>query len=54
MLHDPEDWVMLIVAMMGFANLMPNVNFGQTFGFAWPITITAIFIYKLGKRHVLD
>jgi len=50
MLHDPEDWVMLIVAMMGFANLMPNVSFGQPFNYAWPIIITAVFLYKLGKR----
>ncbi len=50
MLHDPEDWVMLIVAMLGFADLMPSVNFGQPFAFAWPIIITAIFLYKFGKR----
>ena len=49
-LHNPEDWVMLIVALMGFANLMPNVSFGQPFNYAWPIIITAIFLYKFGKR----
>jgi len=49
-LHDPEDWVMLVVALLGFANLMPNVNFGALFQFAWPIIIAAIFLYKLSKR----
>ena len=50
-LHNPEDWIMLIVALMGFANLMPNVDFGVPFKFAWPIIITAIFLYKFGKRN---
>ena len=49
-LHNPEDWVILIVALMGFANLMPNVSLGQMFNYAWPIIITAVFLYKLGKR----
>jgi hypothetical protein len=50
-LHSPEDWVMLVVALMGFANLMPSVSFGKPFEFAWPIIIAAIFLYKLGKRN---
>ena len=49
-LRNPEDWVMLIVALMGFADLMPNIDFGTPFQFAWPIIITAIFLYKFGKR----
>ncbi|MFA6328538.1 MAG: hypothetical protein WCY41_03765 [Candidatus Micrarchaeia archaeon] len=51
-LHNPEDWVMLVVALLGFANLMPNVNLGPNFEFAWPIIITAIFLYKFGKRKL--
>ena len=50
-LHAPEDWVMLVVALLGFAQLMPNVNFGSPFEFAWPIIITAVFLYKFGKRR---
>jgi len=53
-LHAPEDWVMLIVAMLGFANLMPNVSFGEPFNFAWPVIITAIFLYKFGKRRAIE
>ncbi|MFA4983649.1 MAG: hypothetical protein WC588_05560 [Candidatus Micrarchaeia archaeon] len=53
-LHSPEDWVMLIVAMLGFANLMPNISFGQPFDFAWPVIITAIFLYKFGKRNQME
>jgi len=49
-LHDPEDWVMLVTALLGFANLLPNIDFGKPFDYAWPIIITAVFLYKLGKR----
>ena len=42
---------MLIVAMLGFANLMPNVSLEKSFDFAWPIIITALFLYKFGKRN---
>jgi len=50
-LHNPEDWIMLIVALLGFANLMPNVNI-PNLDIAWPIIITAIFLYKFGKRKM--
>jgi len=50
-LHDHENWVMLVVALLGFAQLMPNVDFGLTFDFAWPIIITAVFLYKIEKRN---
>ncbi|MFA6214686.1 MAG: hypothetical protein WC717_05415 [Candidatus Micrarchaeia archaeon] len=50
LLHEPEDWVMLVVALLGFAELMPNVDFGSPFRFAWPVIITAVFLYKFGKR----
>jgi hypothetical protein len=48
-LHNPEDWVILLVALVGFANLAPNVYIPQL-DIVWPILITAIFLYKLGKR----
>lgn len=50
LLHEPEEWVMLIVALLGIVNLLPNVNFGSYFQFAWPIIIIAVFLYKLSKR----
>jgi len=50
-LHNPEDWVMLIVALLGFANLMSNISFGEPFEIAWPVIITAIFLHKFSKRE---
>ena len=52
LLHCPEDWIMLIVALLGFANLMPNISIPML-NFAWPIIITAIFLYKFGKRKCM-
>jgi len=49
-LHDKEDWLMLMVALLGFANMMPNVSI-PNLDLAWPIIITALFLYKFSKRR---
>lgn len=41
---------MLVVALLGFANMMPNVSI-PNLELAWPIIITALFLYKFGKRR---
>lgn len=52
-LHSPEDWVVLLIAVMGFAQLMPNVSFGMAFDVAWPTILAVIFFYKFGKRNYI-
>jgi hypothetical protein len=49
LLHDKEGWIMLVVALLGFADLMPNVSI-PNLNIAWPIIITCLFLYKFGKR----
>jgi hypothetical protein len=49
-LHNPEEWIILVVALLGFADLVPTIDLGHQFRYTWPIIITAIFLYKLGCR----
>ncbi|MEM4633994.1 MAG: hypothetical protein QW275_02450 [Candidatus Anstonellaceae archaeon] len=51
-LHHPEDWVLMVLAAVGFANLLPPINtlLGQNLNYAWPIIVLVIGIKKLMDR----
>lgn len=50
-LHRPEDWALLLFGMLGFVNLLPSVDLGVGFDYAWPIVIVVVGIKKLIDRN---
>ncbi|MCX8197625.1 MAG: hypothetical protein N3F07_00300 [Candidatus Micrarchaeota archaeon] len=51
-LRNPEDWVLMVLAAAGFANLIPQINLllGQSLSYAWPIIVFVIGMKKLMDR----
>ncbi len=50
-LHSPEDWALLLFGMLGFVNLLPSVDLGVAFDYAWPIVVVVIGLKKLIDRE---
>jgi|GEM_PF-1884544 len=56
LLHNPEDWVLLVLGSVGFANLVPKISatMGTPLTYTWPIIVVVIGIKKLIDRWSKD
>jgi len=52
LLHNPEDWVLLVLGALGFSNLIPKIaaTMGTPLMYTWPIIVVVIGIKKLIDR----